>query len=135
MDKQLLQKLVGDKIISAEYDKDCESWLVKFKSEASLNIESMWRLLEKNKISSTCFDHAQSFGNQNTFNAESALTEMAEYEITSLNCNTNTGDLTLQLEQNFILQIITTSAGYESWQYKSSCGKRVIASNGHVSIY
>jgi hypothetical protein len=135
MSNLAFKNIVGSRIESAKYNKDAESWFLLFVNGDSLNIECMWRLLEDGLISSTNNDHGHLFGRESPFNGEAALNEMAAHEILSTRCADGTGDLEFKLGQNFTLQVLADSAGYESWQYKQKNGRSFVAVSGQVHGY
>lgn len=135
MSNEVLKSIIGQHIESASHDVDSNSWLIKFGGGSSLNIECMWRLLEEGVITSTSYDHGQFFGNEKPFNGEAALNEMAEHEIVSVDSHVETGDVNIKLGEYFILQIIPTSAGYESWQFKDTNGSSIVASSGQFHTF
>lgn len=135
MSKSPIQNIVGSRIESAAHDPDSGSWLIHFTNGDSLNVECMWRILEEGTISSTSEDHAQLFGRDTPFNGEDALKEIGVHKIVSTQCTNSTGDLDLKLGQYFTLQVIATSAGYESWQYKQKSGSSCVAVGGQVYGY
>lgn len=131
----LLQNIVGSRIKKVECDRNTGSWLIHFSNGDSLNIECMWRILEEDTIRSTSEDQEQLFGLETPFNGEEALIELSAHEIVSVQCMNGTGDLVIKLGQYFSLQVIATSAGYESWQYQQKGGRSIIAVSGQVHGY
>ncbi len=130
-----LRSLIGNRIVKSSYNEASDSWLILFKSGATLNVECMWRLLEDGVITSTSYDHRQKFGRETPFNGEAALNEMAAYDIISIDCHVETGDVNIKLGEYFNLQIIPISAGYESWQFKGSDGLSIVAVSGQFHSY
>ena len=135
MNNKPLQSLIGDRIKNAKCEKAAGSWLIQFKSGSTLNIECMWRLLEDDVITSTSYDHDQMFGRATPFDGEAALNEMAAHNIISADTEVKTGDINLKLGDYFTLQILPTSAGYESWQFKENNGQSIIAVSGQFHVY
>ncbi len=110
-----LQWLVSDKISSVDYIDSSKSWAISFESGSSLYIECMWRLIEEGDICSTSEDHLHQFGLAKPFDGVAALNEISQYKIESVILKEGTGDLFINFEDLFILEIIVTSAGYEGW--------------------
>ncbi len=135
MSEYPLKNLVGSNIQSAELDSGAKSWLLKFNNGDTLNVECIWRLLEEGYLSSTSEDHDQFFGQKKPFNGIAALNEMSTHKILKVSVCQNTGDIDITLGKYFILQIIPTSAGYESWVYQQNDGQRFVASGGQVHSY
>ena len=107
--------LVGDRISSVEYIAESKSWDVSFKSGSSLYIECIWRLIEEGDICSTSQDYGHQFGLEKPFDGVAALKEIGQYKIASVNTVAGTGDLIIKFNELFVLEILTTSAGYEGW--------------------
>ena len=135
MNTKPLQSLLGDRIENTKYDEASESWLIQFKGGSTLNVECMWRLLEEGVITSTSSDHDQMFGRKTPFNGEAALNEMEDHEILSVDAQVKTGDINIKLGEYFTLQILPTSAGYESWQFKEKDGQSITAISGQFHAY
>jgi hypothetical protein len=108
--------LKGDHIESASYEAESESWIVVFGCGAALSISSLWRLIEDGDISATSQDHGHRFGLPKDFDGVAALKSMKKYPIGNVEVRLGIGDLFLTLGEEFELQIIATSAGYEPWQ-------------------
>ena len=122
--------MVGDQIEKAKHDNSSQSWVLHFKSGSTLNIECIWRLIEDGVITSTSEDNGQMFGREKPFDGEAALTEMAAHKILSVEAKEETGDINLKLGEYFTLQILSISAGYESWQFKDKSGQSIVAVSG-----
>ena len=75
------------------------------------------------------------FGRETPFDGEAALNEMGAHEILSIDAQIETGDINLKLGDYFILQVIPTSAGYESWQFKEKNGQSIVAVSGQFHTY
>ena len=135
MSTKPLQSLVGDRVEKAKYDEGSQSWLIQFKCGSTLNLECMWRLLEEGVITSTSDDHGHTFGRETPFDGEAALNEMVAHKILSVDAQVETGDVSLSLGDYFTLQILPTSAGYESWQFKEKNGQSIVAVGGQFHTY
>ena len=135
MSTKPLQSLVGSRIEKVKYDNGSQRWLIQFKCGSTLNLECLWRLLEDGVITSTSEDHGHTFGRENPFDGEAALNEMNDYEILSVVAQAGTGDIIFKLGEYFTLQIVPTSAGYESWQFKERDGQSIVAVSGQFHTY
>ena len=111
-----LDWLKGDHIESASYNAESGTWIVVFGCGAALSISSLWRLIEDGDISATSQDHGHRFGLPKDFDGAAALESMKKYPIGRIEVSPGIGDLFLTLGEEFELQIIATSAGYEPWQ-------------------
>lgn len=124
--------LIGDRIESASYENDSDTWIVMFHSGAALSIGAMWRLIEDGTICSTSLDHGNRFGLAKDFDGVAALREMSQYVIEKVDARSGTGDLFLTLGPTFELQVISNSAGYEPWQLTHPTLGQWVVSGGEL---
>jgi hypothetical protein len=124
--------LIGDRIASAQFETQTGTWQIVFQSGATLRIECIWRLFEDEIICSTSSDHGHRFGQSKDFNGVAALQEMTQYTIESVRVRPEAGDLFIKLGPMFVLEVISTSAGYEPWQITHPKLGTVVASGGKL---
>ena len=130
-----LEWLVGDRIASVQFESESNPWVINFASGATLQIESMWRLVELGALCSTSLDHGHRFGLAKDFDSVAALRGMGQYPIKSVTVRPMTGDLFLQLGSMFVLEVLSTSAGYEHWQITHPVLGLLVASGGELHVF
>src|SRR5437660_8565592 len=125
-----LMWLVVDRVATARFDSESETWSIGFASGSTLRIDCMWRLLEDGVIACTSFDHKHQFGLPKPFDGEAALLEMSQYLVSGVHLREGTSDLSVSFEEDFVLEVVPTSAGYESWSASHPHLGRVICASG-----
>jgi len=129
-----LEWLVADSLQSVEHHVDGDLWSLYFVSGASISIECMWRLLKAGILSSTSFDHGQRFGLPAPFDAVEALQALRGHPVTFVRVCSGTNDLVLQFGQEFTLEVLAMSGGYEAWAARSpNVGEVFACAGGELS--
>ncbi len=109
-----LQTLVGLQIASVHVDDHV--WAISFSNDSTLTVECLWRLTSKATLIRTSEDHLQMFGNSTFVDAAWELEHLTRgISVSSVTFVPGTADLRLELGPSTVLEIISTSAGYESW--------------------
>ena len=86
----------------------------------TLAVECLWRVSVTGRLVVTSFDHNQMFGLPAPVDAfAKAHAELVGRSIASVRLDVQRGDLTLVLENDRLLEIITESSGYESWHLRA----------------
>jgi hypothetical protein len=123
-----LHWMIGRRLITItrrEYD-----WVFNFDGDVSLVVEHLWRLLESGRIRRTSEDHGHQFGLPAPIDAVEELRKtLTGVAIAGVELQDGTLDLRLRFETGHILEVLPTSAGYESWNLSVS-NKRFIAIGG-----
>lgn len=79
-------------------------------------VETFWRLADQDRIIATCEDDGHLFGRSESFDAYKVTNEkLFDKELKIVEFNARTGDLRLGFADDLVLEIISTSCGYESW--------------------
>lgn len=126
-----LQALVGDHVVSVRVD--AQVWTIEFDNRSALVIECLWRLETTGNIIRTSEDHLQMFGNSTFVDAASELENQTKgVSVSSVTFIPGTADLRLQFGPAIVLEIISTSAEYESWHVSTSTGKELHAISGQL---
>jgi hypothetical protein len=109
-----LQTLIGYQVASAHLDG--QVWAILFTNDSALTVECLWRLTNKGALICTSEDHLQMFGNSTFLDAASELERQTKgINVSSVTFVPGTADLRLEFGPSTVLEIISTSAGYESW--------------------
>jgi hypothetical protein len=97
---------------------------------AALVAESLWRISIDGILRLTSRDDGQRFGLPKSVDARATAQSLLEGHIVSdVRLDVRRGDLTLVLDGNTVLEVITESSGYESWSLRAP-GKHVVAASG-----
>jgi len=126
--KPLRKKVIGRplRIIRREYD-----WVFEFTDGAVLSVATMWRMRSAKLILVTDADDRQLFGLPAPVDAEHQANEIvADAVAKSLRFDEATGDLRIAMSNRVILEILTNSGGYESWQANAGAELLAVAGNG-----
>ena len=123
-----LNWLAGDALKSATEQNGM--WVLRFKSGATLSVESMWRIIDNGVLNATSFDHGQQFGLAKPFDCVAALERLQIFSISAVTVREGTADIDLQFGDTHVLEVVATSAGYESWSAKHPQFGSVIVSSG-----
>lgn len=97
---------------------------------ASLVVESLWRISIDGTLRLTSRDDGQRFGLPKPVDARATARSLLEgHRVSDVRIDVRRGDLTLVLDGNIVLEIITESSGYEAWTLRAP-GKHVVAASG-----
>lgn len=112
-------------------------WFFGFSSGTSISVECLWRISDSQAIILTSEDHRQLFGLPAPVEAAShAMELLAQCTVTEFSLRPETLDLSIKFSGGQRLEILVTSAGYESWQIVSPKRKHIIAQGGgQLCIY
>jgi len=125
-----LSWIVGRSVVALSFRQSAR-WLLSFGSDADISIECLWRIIQSERIVLTSEDHEQKFGLPAPLNA-SARGEalLAGKFVTSAQLREATADIILTFEHELKMEILSTSAGYESWQLRDPKGMSYVAQGG-----
>lgn len=91
-------------------------WTFRFDNGALLNFQSLWRLFSDKLILVTSEDDGQQFGLPQPVNAvDELMKRVGGKRVTQVDINGATSDLTVCFAGGHLLQVVTTSSGYEAW--------------------
>jgi hypothetical protein len=97
---------------------------------ASLVVESLWRISVDGDLRLTSRDDGQQFGLLEPVDAPAMARSLLQGRtVSDVRLDIRRGDLWLVLDGNTVLDVITESAGYESWSLQAP-GKHVVAASG-----
>ncbi|ALJ00705.1 hypothetical protein [Rufibacter tibetensis] len=103
-------------LIDCYFFKASEVWHLVFEDNLRVQVECFWRLLENGRIKWTSKDHGQLYAHKTPINLETELRKsLLEEKLATIQRNVNTGDLYLGFENDFTVEILTDSSGYECW--------------------
>ena len=111
-------------------------WLFTFSSGVSIQVESLWRLLDQSHIVLTSEDHAQKFGLPSPVDAVAeALRLIGTQVVAEFTLRADTLDLLLRFSRGHRLEILPTSSGYEAWQITARGHYIVAVGGGKLASY
>ena len=94
-------------------------WSIQFGAQYALSTNS-WRLLGAKSIIVTSEDHGHQFGLPAPVDAGLRANEaVVGYHVTGFEMDSATGDASVRIGEALILQIVTWSMAYETWQLYS----------------
>jgi hypothetical protein len=126
LETQLLRKSL--RVTRREND-----WVFDFGNDAQLHVAALWRFRSKTQILLTDLDDGQLFGLPAPVDAEARANEIVEAATTvSFDFDEATADLRVGLSNGVLLEIITSSGGYESWQ--AYAGGELLAVGGNEGL-
>ncbi|MEL6737648.1 MAG: hypothetical protein AAFO28_01860 [Pseudomonadota bacterium] len=92
------------------------NWSIQFGDQYALSTLA-WRLLGAKSIIVTSEDHGHQFGLPTPVNAELRANDaLGGYHVTGFELDPRTGDASVQIGEALVLQIVTWSMAYETWQ-------------------
>lgn len=104
------------------------AWFVVFEDSLGITADCPWRLIHDGGIVVSSDDHKQRFGLPVPIDAAKlASSSLAGLEVQRVELREGTADLFISFQQDWKLEIIPFSSGYESWQVTIPSGKTVIA--------
>jgi hypothetical protein len=105
------------------------TWAFSF-ADATLTVESLWRVSVEGVLRRTSTDHGQQFGLPQPVDAAAAAHELLNgRRIEHVELDRRRGDLALRFNGDVVLEVITDSAGYESWMLQAP-SKHIVAGSG-----
>jgi hypothetical protein len=123
---RLLSQLHGQRLEYVEMNESGHWWL-RFSGDVALYVPVLWRLIEHGRVCATSEDHGHRFGLAQPFDALQHLQRLLGVPVHLAEVSASTTDLKVQFSSNLLLQLITTSAGYEGWSFVVAGQHRVIA--------
>lgn len=110
--------------------------VVKLSGGYRLQVESLWRLLSRDRLVLTSRDEGQLFGRASPVNAISELaTALVGRRVSSAKAASGTADLVVVLG-SYTFQVIADSSGYEAWQVEGPQGTVAVGQGGgNVAVW
>jgi hypothetical protein len=125
--------LIGRKVKSVE--KADYTWFFVFDDDSSIATEDTWRLINAGQVVVTSEDHGHRFGLPSPIDAaHKAMLEVSEDAIQQFEVDVRTGDLSLYIRKEKILQFLQLSCGYESWHAASVTHEVICTGGGSLFI-
>ncbi|GAB2551710.1 hypothetical protein [Rufibacter soli] len=103
-------------LTSLEFYEGSKAWNFKFEDKVILQVDCLWRILSEGKIRFTSKDHGLNFGHEIALDLTSEILNLIRAsKLQQINRRTLTGDLNLNFQNDFKVEIINDSSGFENW--------------------
>ena len=128
-------QLTSRTVVAVERWEGCPC-IIKLSGGYRVQVESLWRLLVSRKLVLTSEDEGQLFGHSEPVQAFSELSrKLLGRPLTSVEVTHGTADLTLHFDK-IVLQIVSSSSGYEAWQVEGPLGMVAVGQGGgNVAVW
>lgn len=102
--------------LAVRLSRNEDNWSIQFGEHYALSTDS-WRLLGAKSIIVTSEDHGHQFGLPAPVDAELRANDaLVGYQVSGFELDTRTGDTSVRIGEALVLQIVTWSMAYETWQ-------------------
>lgn len=120
---------------SVSFDKDTNRWRFYFEDKVYVTSSGFWRLLKSNRIVCVSFDNGHQFGLPHQFDLVDKIFKIITgNKLTRIKIEKNTGDLTLTISQDIMIQIYTSSSGYETYEFSIDDKRYIGLGSGDLGI-
>lgn len=128
-------QLLGCSVESVER-WEAQPCVVKLSGGYRIQVEALWRLLEDGTLALTSQDDGQSYGCKQPVDAISGLSRrIVGRSVVSVTVTPGTADLTVGFGHE-LLQVISTSSGYEAWQVEGPQSTVAVGQGGgNVAVW
>ena len=126
--REVRSHLIGSPVSVQRHDN---TWTIELVAPFLLSVEGMWRLIGKTYVLATSEDDGHQFGLPAPLDVEEkANTLLSGKVIQQIELDRRTGDLRFEFDDSLVLEIVTTSMGYETWQVWKSDELFAVGANG-----
>jgi hypothetical protein len=110
------------------------NWFFRFSDDEWLRVTTLWRVTQAGGIRRTSTDHGQWFGLQAPVDAAREAEELLlGHLFQTISIKDGTADLSIELPNETMLQVITDSSGYEPWELHIEDRQLIAYGGGHVA--
>lgn len=121
-EKTDLAWLIGRSVTDVIFNEP-ERWCFNFGENGSITAECLWRIIEHGRIKLCSKDHGHKFGHASHIDAAVKSVELlAGRTVKAFRVREVTTDITIEFSDDWLLEIIPDSSGYESWQVYEASG-------------
>jgi hypothetical protein len=125
-----LNWMVGGRVREVRLEGE-GSWWFLFDNDGSIRADTLWRLIAAGRIHATSEDHGELFGlREPVDSAATAAVTLSTAAVQRGVVANDSGDLVLDFDNGSRLEIIATSAGYESWSVFFPNGDEAVSLGG-----
>jgi len=112
--RDLNTQIVGSPVLIEKREAD---WVIEFADGFAIGVGTLWRLIGAAYVCITSEDDGHQFGLPAPVDsAAQANRLLSGKNVKEVEFDSRTGDLRLHFEGPLVLEILTTSVGYETWQ-------------------
>lgn len=113
------------------------TWTLKFKNGAEFSNFSICRIIKENQLIASTKDHGEWFGLNEPYNAETELNSLVSSSVViEVSYGSSGNDLVFSMSNGIIIEILSVSTGYESWECRSAEGALYIATgSGRINEF
>ena len=127
---KLQDQVVGNQLRISRLE---HQWDFDFGGQLRMSIEASWRLRNNDGILLTDSDDGHQFGLSAPVDAETRGNELLNgAEASSFKFDNTTADLKIAFTNGILIEVLTTSSGYESWQ--AYVGGELLAVGGNGGL-
>jgi len=125
-----LSWMVGHVISEVSFHEPVR-WYFTFGAQASIGVDCLWRIVERDRVVLTSEDHLQQFGLPAPVDAAVRGGQLlSKRRVTAVHLREATSDIVVEFTDGLRLEIIATSSGYENWQLCDPSGTSYFAQGG-----
>ena len=100
-------------------------------SKVTVGVECLWRIVTRGRVALTSEDHGHQFGLPAPVDAVARCTELfSTRHVSAVTLREDTADLAIEFTDDLRLEVIPTSAGYESWRLHDPSGTSYFVQGG-----
>jgi hypothetical protein len=130
-----IEKLIGN---TAQFSfLEPRTWKLEFSGGAEFSNFSLCRIVRAKKLLTCTTDHEQWFGLKEPYNAETEMNNLISNSIvTEASYGSSGNDVALSMSNGIIVEILSISTGYETWEYRSAEGVLYVATgSGEINEF
>lgn len=125
-----LSWLIGRSVIEVVF-LESQLWSFVFGDKTYIGAHCLWRIVKRGRIVLCSNDHGQKFGLPAHIDAATKSAELLAGRIVkTFRVRGSTADITIEFDDDYLLEIIPDSSGYESWQVNEPTGVHYFAQGG-----
>jgi hypothetical protein len=122
------------KLLSLIYYSESDTWSFTFEQQVNIQAECLWRFLKNGKIVAISNDHRQNYGLEKPHDLEKEIPDLLKSTLLlKVYRNTKTGDLSLEFDNNFLIELLTDSSGFEHWNLQIGSIRYIGFGQGEIS--
>ena len=105
------------------------TWTLAFSCGAEFSNFSLCRIIKGKQLLACTKDHEQWFGLKEPYDAEKEINNLVSNGVViEASYGLSANDIVFTMSNGIIIEILSTSTGYETWEYRSTEGVLYVAS-------
>ena len=130
----LLRRLEGCQLVKLKRFEF--EWVFEFGPLKVLQVRCPWRILLNGRIAFADSDDGRQFGLPEPVKGEDAVMRIAKDEtIRTVTIREDTGDLSVFLGPNVVLEVMNMSSGYEGWEIGADDMRVIGLGGGELAVF